>query len=594
MNRPWLVWPLFAVCLAAVVAALSWISVTALRLDKAEATTRAQAEIEEDVRLALWRMDSYLGNLVAEETVRPYFTYSAFYPAGRGYARLYNGDNRLPDEFLIPSPLLTDAPPHVRLYFQIDGRGRFSSPQAPDKKMQRLVDPKQVKAEAVARSAALLADLQASLSKDRLAAVVPRDLSPPREGTLLADVQRQQAEIFSNQVRRQSPVAQQVLNTAEFQARQNNFNQLAANQYGGSAIKPGDVRAGVMKPVWIDDHLFLARWVAVGNDDFLQGVWLDWPSLGQTLLANVRDLFPQRSCCRYTRVNSANPQRTLAVLPLEFAPGARPVVLGDAWSPIRVSLMVVWVCVLLATLAFGLLLLGVVRLSDRRATFVSAVTHELRTPLTTFRMYSEMLSEDMVPEPKRRQYLSTLRVEADRLGRLVENVLAYARLERARPSNRLESLRLDDLLRQIEPRARRRVSEANMELDIAVADDAAEACVQADPSVVEQIVFNLVDNACKYAVDANPARLHLELSERDGQVCLCVRDHGPGVSRREARRLFRPFSKSARDAAHSAPGVGLGLALSRRLARSMGGDLQLKRDTPGGAVFELTLRMANN
>ena len=77
-----------------------------------------------------------------------------------------------------------------------------------------------------------------------------------------------------------------------------------------------------------------------------------------------------------------------------------------------------------------MLLLGALSLGKRRADFVSAVTHELRTPLTTFRMYAEMLADDMVPDPdQRREYLSTLLVESNRLRHLVENVLTYARLE---------------------------------------------------------------------------------------------------------------------------------------------------------------------
>ena len=71
-----------------------------------------------------------------------------------------------------------------------------------------------------------------------------------------------------------------------------------------------------------------------------------------------------------------------------------------------------------------------------------------------------------------------------------------------------------------------------------------------------------------------------------------MRDHGPGLPPRAIRRLFRPFSKSAHDAAHSAPGVGLGLALSRRLARALGGDLRLDENGPHGACFVLTLPLA--
>jgi signal transduction histidine kinase len=94
-----------------------------------------------------------------------------------------------------------------------------------------------------------------------------------------------------------------------------------------------------------------------------------------------------------------------------------------------------------------------------------------------------------------------------------------------------------------------------------------------------------VDNACKYG--AGPIELGAEMGEKT--AALAVRDHGPGVPATEAPRLFRPFHKSATDAARSAPGVGLGLALSRRLARRMRGDLRLDPSVPDGARFTLNL-----
>src|SRR6185503_14650345 len=105
-----------------------------------------------------------------------------------------------------------------------------------------------------------------------------------------------------------------------------------------------------------------------------------------------------------------------------------------------------------------------------------------------------------------------------------------------------------------------------------------------------QILFNLVDNACKYAAPSATERLiHLEAFPDAKAVMLRVRDHGQGISAQAARRLFRPFSKSADEAAHSAPGVGLGLALCRRLSRTMGGDLQFDGRVVGGACFVLRL-----
>jgi len=280
----------------------------------------------------------------------------------------------------------------------------------------------------------------------------------------------------------------------------------------------------------------------------------------------------------------------LAALPARLVPGPVALPSDGSLSPIRLSLIIAWVCVLLAAVAVAVLLRGAVVLSERRGAFVSAVTHEMRTPLTTFRMYTEMLDQGMVQdEEKRRSYLGTLRTEAERLGHLVENVLAYARLERGRTKGRTTSVAVRDLLDQMKDRLVRRAEEAGMKLVVEADDEVLDVCAQTDPSAVEQIMLNLVDNACKYAGPAGERLIHVEAGRAGGAVALRVRDHGPGISRKDAPHLFRPFRKSARDAANSAPGVGLGLALSRRLARSMGGDLRLDETVKDGACFVLTL-----
>src|SRR3954464_14561241 len=82
MKRPWQVWLAYCLCAAGVVAALCVLTVRALELDQAEINGRRQAALEENARLALWRLDSALAPLVAQENARPYFLYSAFYPMG--------------------------------------------------------------------------------------------------------------------------------------------------------------------------------------------------------------------------------------------------------------------------------------------------------------------------------------------------------------------------------------------------------------------------------------------------------------------------------------------------------------------------------
>ncbi len=123
--------------------------------------------------------------------------------------------------------------------------------------------------------------------------------------------------------------------------------------------------------------------------------------------------------------------------------------------------------------------------------------------------------------------------------------------------------------------------------------DVLAAQAVADPAAVEQILFNLVDNACKYARSAEIRTLEFDVAQSAMATCGCdSATTGRAWPSRERKRLFQPFRKSARDAAHSAPGVGLGLALSRRLARDMGGELSLESNPPAGACFVLTLKAA--
>jgi signal transduction histidine kinase len=106
---------------------------------------------------------------------------------------------------------------------------------------------------------------------------------------------------------------------------------------------------------------------------------------------------------------------------------------------------------------------------------------------------------------------------------------------------------------------------------------------------VEQILFNLVDNAAKYARDVSDNRIHVEANHTGQWIRLAVRDHGPGIESRRLSRRMQPFGKSAQESAETAPGVGLGLALCRRLARQLGGRLDIGATPGGGATVTLLL-----
>ena len=588
MNRPWQIWLAFALCLTVVLAATGWVSLTALRLDRAQADARRRAKLEENVRLALWRMDSAVSPLIARESARPYFTYTAFYPPGRAYTRMF--EEILEGEVLLPSPLLTELTPNVLLHFQLEPDGTLTSPQVPLGNMRDLAEARRYTTpEKIQEAGARLDGLRKLVgTKELLTALVLDSAS-----FNVAETEPQTTD--GRKVT--SEVVQRLRSNVEYVARRQ-YQQEAQNKALDEVsnvlqLLTTAITGDVMRPVWVSDTLLLARKVTVGEKSYIQGCWLDWPAIRTALLGGVGDLLPQ---AKLEPVSLSGPQaaeRLLASLPVRLVPGDIPAGDGDGFSPILLSLVIAWVCVVLAAGAVALVLSGTVSLSERRGAFVSAVTHELRTPLTTFQMYTEMLENDMVTEESRRkEYLGTLRTEAERLGHLVENVLAYARLERGSARGRIEAVGVRDLVDRSRDVLSARATQADMELVVELSEPGASRAVRADATAVEQILFNLVDNACKYAATADDRRIHLRLAASATAAQLSVCDHGPGIAREEARRLFRPFRKSARDAANSAPGVGLGLALSRRLARQMHGDLTLDTNTPEGACFVLTLPLA--
>jgi signal transduction histidine kinase len=351
-----------------------------------------------------------------------------------------------------------------------------------------------------------------------------------------------------------------------------------------------------MRPVWLGGELFLLRPVfqtlADGKEIniAIQGAWLDSDKLRTQLLEGIRDLLPSAKLLPAIGERAAEDPLTMVSFPFRlerheviatsFIPSAQPSLGTPLW--------IAWIAVALAVITTTLLIRGIMRLSERRASFVSAVTHELRTPLTTFRLYSDMLESGAVKPEKRGDYLRVLSREADRLSHLVENVLAFSRIERGNARSNVREIPVGELLEQSRERLEARLSTAGLGLEM---ETSSTTPVRADTAAVEHILFNLIDNAAKYAAHSTPAMVRIQTRDSSNKVEILITDHGPGIAPAEMSRIFRAFHKSAREAAETQPGVGLGLALSRRLAREQGGDLICQAPLPQtpGARFLLRL-----
>lgn len=272
----------------------------------------------------------------------------------------------------------------------------------------------------------------------------------------------------------------------------------------------------------------------------------------------------------------------------------------------------------IAILAGGSLLLRQARASAlealQKASFVSNVSHEFKTPLTTIRLYAELLEQQRVADPhKRLEYLRTISRETQRLARLVGNALDFARLEQGRRLYRGETLDLRAEIERIVEAQRPRLAECGLSPSVLLPEDSV--FVRADRDALEQILLNLLDNACKYAAsggvlelsvlpptlprvtavgDAHPLQKRTALPENPSadRALLLVDDRGPGVPPDQRERIFEKFHRLDTRLTAEQGGVGLGLSIARRLARGLDGDLACLERPGGGARFALSLPCA--
>ena len=590
IRRPLLVAAAFAISALVLFGALARITAMTLALERSEAAALQRATEEENVRITLWRLDATLAELIALENTRPA---GRFRSAAETAGLLPLAESGLPglvharfevgaDRKLRAEPPLT-APSWIAALPIPEQPPRTARP-APRPAPQPTPEPEPETVLANAGKPPVEEPRPSPEERAESKTQIVRD--PWANLQNVPGVLTDRINVGGNESGQQSAYTQEALNTISFQRRQELGRQ-------SNLVRPVDLPPGVevesaFEARWLGGDLVLLRRVRRGDARLLQGTWLDWPALRTFLLTQVEAVAPGARLEPAGSDGETDPGRRLALLPAKLVPGPMLETEPRDWTPVRLSLAAAWGAALLGLLGVGSLLKGAVTLSQRRADFVSAVTHELRTPLTTFRLYTDMLLDDVVPAEERPSYLATLKREADRLGHLVENVLAFSRLERRSAGTRTESLALADLLARVVPRLTERAAQADLILQVEASPDLEGERVRVEVESAEQILLNLVDNACKYAPNPGQPALRLEAVVRGRQAVIRLHDHGPGIDPRERRRIFRPFHRSATRAAGSAPGVGLGLALSRRLARGMGGDLRLA-GAEDGAVFEFWL-----
>ncbi|HVN40357.1 MAG TPA: HAMP domain-containing sensor histidine kinase [Myxococcota bacterium] len=332
-----------------------------------------------------------------------------------------------------------------------------------------------------------------------------------------------------------------------------------------------------------EDHLLLVRSVQLGREAVRQGLvldraalarWLEQRAIEESGLASVAEVAfrasdalppPPASDGRFAfRHRFAEPFDPLTA-DLRLAP------LPGVGSPGTIYALVALLGAVGAAGLFALhrMVSVTVGYAERRSNFVAAVTHELKTPLTAIRMYAKMLRDGLAPtEAKRAEYTRTITDESERLSRLIDNVLEFARLERGRRDLSLSAGPVAPVLEEAVAKLASHAAREGFALELAV--EPGLPPVRFDRHALLQVLFNLVDNAMKYARTAGARRVVLEARRANPGVVVAVRDFGPGVAPAHLAHIFEPFYRGVNELTRGTQGTGIGLALVRELAQRMG------------------------
>jgi two-component system phosphate regulon sensor histidine kinase PhoR len=220
-----------------------------------------------------------------------------------------------------------------------------------------------------------------------------------------------------------------------------------------------------------------------------------------------------------------------------------------------------------------------------RDTFIGVLSHELRTPVTTIYAGSKVLARsERLDDEIRRSVFEDIHVEAERLHRLVEDVIALTRFGETDDS---ETGKEPVLLQRVLPTVLRSEETRWPGVTFELVVPGGIPTVVADPTYVEQVVRNLLSNAAKYG--GQGSRVQAVVEAGDDEVSVRILDDGPGFPADESDKLFELFFRSPSTAAQ-ASGAGIGLFVCARLIRAMGGRIWARPRPEGGAEFGFSLR----
>jgi signal transduction histidine kinase len=242
---------------------------------------------------------------------------------------------------------------------------------------------------------------------------------------------------------------------------------------------------------------------------------------------------------------------------------------------------------LLCAMGIGLkLYIGVswdIRWFQLRSDFVSGVSHEFKTPLSLIRLYSETLvtANQDYSEEDRNNYIRIIARESERMSRMVDNVLSFAKIEQRRYRYEMEEGDIRETVTQTVNDYSEYLTWSGFHVRCSIWPNLPP--VRFNPEQVSEMILNLMDNARKYSGKSRQIRVNVWVQNEE--VIIEVRDHGIGIPPGEREKIFQPFHRLAKGSEHG--GCGLGLYLVDQVMKQHGGRVEVESDVNSGSRFRL-------
>ncbi|WII72467.1 ATP-binding protein [Bdellovibrio sp. 22V] len=219
--------------------------------------------------------------------------------------------------------------------------------------------------------------------------------------------------------------------------------------------------------------------------------------------------------------------------------------------------------------------------------YLANISHEIRTPLGAVLGFAEVLSQPDLTETERMESLEAIRRNGELLQRLIDDLLDLTKIEAQKLEFEERDFSVGTLLSDV--RKALTLKAAERKLNLIIEEPLEDVVLRGDALRIKQILFNVIGNALKFT---DSGGVWVQTTYQNRTLKFTVEDTGIGLTEDEVQRLFQPFNQADSSMARRFGGTGLGLVISRQLARLMGGDLVLVKSVRGmGSVFEISLKI---